>query len=170
MKKQAFFFPLITGFVAGLIFGIEFTLIFQRFHSSHTAQACSKIPDGRFAVFVPKSDLVDEKNLKKVVNSNYWAFNSTCNLFKSKNDYIRESEVLRSTSLLVERDQKTPPGYVKVTSKRYELQKIWTGNLIGYFSEEDANIVKAKIIESAYKNEPDFLKEPFIINNMNTNN
>ncbi|MCA1992428.1 MAG: hypothetical protein LDL41_10380 [Coleofasciculus sp. S288] len=170
MKQKGFYFPIGIAFVVGLILGIEITIIFQRFHSIRTAKACSKIPDGRFAVFVPRSNLVDRINLKKVVSSNNWAFNANCKLFKSKDDYIKESEVLKSSSLLVERDETTPPDYVKIPSERYKIKKIWTGQLIGYFTEEEANLVKSKILESTYKKEPDFVREPFVVNNINTNN
>ncbi|NEQ80491.1 MAG: hypothetical protein F6K26_09595 [Moorea sp. SIO2I5] len=168
MHEKKFYFPLFSGLIAGLIFGIQLTLFIQIILENYSARACAKIPDGKFAVFVPTSYLLNKINLKRVVISNKWAYNYNCKLFKSKHDYIKNSQVIKSDSFI--KDNYARAGYIQVPSERYMLRKVWRGTLIGYFSEYEANLVRNKVLESAYSKEPKPIDKPFVVNNINTNN
>jgi|GEM_PF-5431233 len=169
MKRRFYYLPLTSTLIAGIFLGIQITLLVQSLVSFPYTKACAKIPDRKFAVFIPNSLILDKTNLMRVVESNKWAYNGNCKLFKSKHDYVEEDEVSHQFAW-ASQDENTPVGYVKIPSKRYDFKQVWRGVLVGYFSKQEAQVVKQKIMESAYKNEPNYQREPFVVNNINTNN
>jgi len=170
MKIKLYYLPLASALIAGIFLGIQITLLVQEFVPFPYTKSCAKIPNKKFAIFVPNSLILDKTNLMRVVESNKWAHNENCKLFKSKYDYVKggEASILELTG--TSQDENTPVGYVKIPSKKYEIKPVWQGVLVGYFSQQEAQIVKQKIMESSYKKEPDSRREPFIVNNINTNN
>ena len=170
MKNRLYYLPLASALIAGIFLGIQSTLLVQALVPFPYTKACAKIPDRKFAVFVPNSLILDKTNLIRVVESNKWAYNENCKLFKSEHDYVKETEISHPRFAWASQDENTPVGYVKIPSKKYELKKVWQGVLIGYFSQQEAQIVKQKIMESAFKDQPSYQREPFIVNNINTNN
>ncbi|NEP58702.1 MAG: hypothetical protein F6K31_17070 [Symploca sp. SIO2G7] len=171
MKIKFYYLPLASTFlIAGIFLGIQITLLIQAFVPFPYAKSCAKIPNNEFAIFVPNSFILDRTNLMRVVESNRWAHNENCKLFKSKYDYVKKSEASHLEFAGASQDENTPVGYVKIPSKKYEIKSVWQGVLVGYFSQQEAQVVKQKIMESAYKKEPNYRKEPFIVNNINTNN